>query len=220
MRIRRFLFLVVLICPGISLQAQKYWSFELMGGVVYNLPLPLVIEQQGYPDIRIEKALFSTEPFISPYYWDWRFTRATGIHRFEFEAIHHKLYLLNKPAEVERFGISHGFNMLLFSYGQERSGFIIKAGAGPVLIHPESTIRGKVYPEGPGFDIKGYRLKGLALQLGLARQFSLNRTFFINTEAKIIAAFANAPVVDGRAKVRNLSFQLVVGPGVKWAKRD
>ena len=208
-----------LLACGISLQAQKYWSFELMGGMVYNVPLPLVIEQNGFPDIRIHKALFCTEPLVSPWYWDWRFARINKLQHFEFEAIHHKLYLLNKPAEVERFGISHGFNMFFINYGRDWHKLILKAGAGPVVIHPESTILGKVYPEGPGFDIKGYRLKGIAFQLAVARPFYISKVFFINTEVKIIAGFVNAPIVEGKAKVSNLSLQLLLGPGVKFGKR-
>jgi hypothetical protein len=209
---------IIAIFFNTSLAAQKKWSFELMGGVVYNVPLPLVIEQEGYPDIRVGKALFSTEPFVSPHYWDWRFTRVAGVHQIQFEAIHHKLYLLNKPPEVERFGISHGFNILFFNYGRAIKKFDVKAGLGPALIHPESTIRGKVYEEGPGFDIKGYRLKGFAMQVALARRFYITGSFFINSEVKIIAGFAKAPVADGTARVKNLSVQAVLGPGFCWGK--
>lgn len=213
------LLLVISLTCLSPLFAQKYWSFELMGGAVYNYPLPLVIEQKGFPDIRINQAIFATEPWISPYYWDWRFTRAIKNHSFEFEGIHHKLFLRNRPAEVERFGISHGFNMLFFNYGIIYNKYIFKTGLAPVLLHPESTVRGMIYEEGPGFDIKGYRLRGMALQMAVARQFRLTNTFFINTETKIIIGFANSPVASGTARVRNLSFQFVFGPGGKWGRR-
>ncbi|MBI4647410.1 MAG: hypothetical protein HY738_12690, partial [Bacteroidia bacterium] len=65
------------------------WSFELFGGVPYNVPLPLIIKQNGYDDIRITAKYFS-EPFISPYYWVWRFNRQNNGHGWEFEAVHHK----------------------------------------------------------------------------------------------------------------------------------
>lgn len=78
-----------------SLNAQRYWTFELHGGWAGNLPLPLRIKQQGHPDIYIKRAKFYSEPFISPYYRDWRFCKHIDKHSIEFEAIHHKLYLKN-----------------------------------------------------------------------------------------------------------------------------
>lgn len=199
--------------------SQTRWSFELQFGVVQSLDLPLVIKQQGYPDIIINKADFYSEPLVDPPYWSWRFSKWFKNKSIEFEAIHHKFYLRNKPAEVDRFGISHGYNMVLFNHGRQLGKVILRAGVGSAFVHGESTIRGMSYPEGPGFDIKGYRLKGLSLNFAVARQFRINKTFYINSEAKINTSFANIPIVNGHARVNILVFQLILGPGINWCVR-
>ena len=212
------IFLLLLIFNNNNLSAQRYWTFELHGGWAGNLPLPLRIKQNGHPDIYIKRAKFYSEPFISPYYWDWRFCKHIDKHSIEFEAIHHKLYLDNKPPEVQRFGISHGFNILTLNYGYKFKHFIFRNGIGSVLMHPESTIRNKVYPEGPGFDIKGYVLRGLVYNTAVAKQFYfLRKRLYLNTEVKATFARANAPIVEGNATVNNIALQAIVGLGVRFA---
>lgn len=178
------------------------------------------IKQAGYPDIRLKRARFYSEPLIMPVYWDWRFCKWIDRHSIEFEAIHHKLYLRDQHPDIQRFGISHGYNILTLNYGRRWHGFIFRNGIGSVLMHPESTIRGQVYPEGPGFDIKGYRLRGFAFNTALARKFMLLRErFYINTEIKITFAHGNAPIVNGTARVSNLAGHAIAGFGINFAKR-
>lgn len=215
-----FILLLPLLIIVSIVSAQKRWSFELHGGLVHNLRLPLTIRQAGHPDIFISKAEFYSEPLNDPFYWDWRVTRWVDKKSIEFEAIHHKLYLKNLPPEVEWFGISHGFNMLMFNYGIEIRKLIFRAGLGSVLIHPESTVRGMKYPVGPGFDMPGYRLRGITLNLGAAKQIPFGKYFFINTEAKVNASVVNSPVVNGYARVNNIVFQLILGPGINWCVKE
>lgn len=203
-----------------DIYCQKRWSFELHGGIAENAKLPLIIKQKGYPDIRIKKADFYSEPLNDPFYWDWRFSRWVKGKSIEFEAIHHKLYLKNLPPEVERFGISHGFNMLTLNHGREWKKIIFRGGLGSVLIHPESTVRGMKYPETGGFDLPGYRLRGITMGLAVAKQINFGKNFYINTEAKINASAVNSPIVDGYARVYNIAFQLILGPGLNGFLRD
>ncbi len=198
---------------------KKMWSFELHGGIVYNYPLPLVFRQSGQPDIRIQKALFYSEPLNDPFYWDWRFSRWRKNKAFEFEAIHHKIYLLNKPSEVQHFGISHGFNILSFNRAWQKKHYILRVGAGSILVHAESTVRGKEYYVGPGFNLKGYRVRGALINLAIAKRLNFNDYFFTNIEAKITGAILNADIVDGKARVHSLVFHLILGPGVNWNVR-
>lgn len=190
------------------------------GGIVHNLKLPLIFRQSGFEDIQIRKAEFYSEPLNDPYYWDWRFARWVNKKSFEFEAIHHKIYLKNLPPEIQRFGISHGFNMLTLNHGREWRGIIFRAGIGSVLIHPESTVRGMKYPEGAGFDLPGYRLRGITMGFGVAKQISFGKYFFVNTEGKVNASILNAPIVNGYARVYNVVFQLILGPGVNWGVKE
>lgn len=213
-----FLLLILVLAFPVHTFSQRTWSFELHGGVVTNIPLPLTIKQSGYPDIFIRRARFYSEPLISPYYWDWRFAKWFGKHAIEFEAIHHKLYLKDKHPDIQRFGISHGFNMLTLNYARLFKYFIFRNGIGSVLLHPESTIRNKVYPEGPGFDIRGYRLRGFVFNTAVSRRIPIvKKRLFINTEVKATFAKANAPIVDGVAKVNNIALQAILGMGVNFA---
>lgn len=217
--IRGNLWVLLVVLMSHSALAQRFWTFELHGGWAGNMALPLRIKQKGYPDIYIPRARYYSEPFISPYYWDWRFCKHIDKHSIEFEAIHHKLYLANKHPDIQRFGISHGFNILTLNYGRKFRYFLFRNGIGSVLMHPESTIRNKVYPEGPGFDIKGYRLRGLVFNTAVSHQFYFFRKrMFLNTELKATFARANAPIVDGYAVVNNISLQAIAGLGVCFAR--
>lgn len=221
----RNIILLILVLVSIRSFSWEYlphekrprWSFDYNFGGVYNFRLPLTIIQEGYPDIFIEKAVYETEPFTSPHYWDWRFTKWFNNFGISFEGIHQKIYLKNKPAEVQRFGISHGYNMCVFNYVKSFRYLNLSLGLGSVLMHPESTIRGMKYPEGPGFDIHGYVLRGYVINIGIAHQVRLWGRYFINTEAKLTISQANAPIVNGYAKVNNVAFQLIFGPGIDWA---
>ena len=219
-RITRYILcLIGLLMPVFPVLAQRHWTFELHGGWAGNLALPLRIKQKGYPDIYIPRARYYSEPFISPYYWDWRFCKHIDKHSIEFEALHHKLYLANKHPDIQRFGISHGFNILTLNYGRKFRYFLFRNGIGSVLMHPENTIRNKAYPEGPGFDIKGYRLRGLVFNTAVSHQFYFFRKrMFLNTELKATFARANAPIVDGYATVNNISLQAIAGLGVCFAR--
>jgi len=181
--------------------------------------LPLTFYQAGYPDIKIKKANFYSEPLIDPPYWNWRISKWFKNKSIEFEAIHHKFYLINLPPEIEKFGISHGYNMVMFNHGREVGKFILRAGLGSAIVHGESTIRGMVYPNGPGFDFGGYHLRGLTVNLGAARQIKVSKHFFVNTELKVNSSFANIPIILGHARVNIIVFQFIIGPGFNWSVR-
>lgn len=80
--------------------AQSRWSFELHGGEVYNVPMPLTISQDGYPDVKLT-ARYNTEPFRLPVYWNMRLARWQSNKMWEVEVIHHKLYLENRTSEIQ-----------------------------------------------------------------------------------------------------------------------
>jgi hypothetical protein len=180
---------------------QSRWSFELQAGTVYSLNLPLIIRQSGYPDIKIKRADYDSEPFKTPPYWNIRVTKWWKKKSIEVEFVHHKFYLRNKPAEVQRFGISHGFNMLFLNHGREIGKYILRGGVGTSFIHAENTVRGMKYPEAEKFDLGSHDVRGIALNLSCARQIKLNKTFFFNAEAKLHAAVADVPVVNGSAQL-------------------
>ncbi len=107
--------------------------------------------------------------------------------------------------------------MLVFNYNRSFRWFNGSVGGGSVLMHPESRIRHLQWPEGPGFDWKGYRLRGIVLNLAASRQFKVYKRFYINTECKLTLSQAKAPIVNGYAKVNNIALQFIFGPGINWA---
>src|SRR5690606_27263758 len=102
---------------------QSRWSLEYHFGGALNMKLPLTIVQDGYPDIYIAKADFASESFTGPHYWNWKAAKWFGKHGITIEGLHHKIYLRNKPDEVQRFGISHGYNMCILSYNRNFNWF-------------------------------------------------------------------------------------------------
>jgi hypothetical protein len=199
------------------LYAQSRWSFEAHGGEVYNLPMPLIIKQQGYSDVKLT-AIYHTEALTLPVYWDLRLSRWQKDKSWEFEVIHHKLYLNNTSTEVQKFNISHGFNMLLVNRGFDKKKFHYRAGTGIVLAHPESNIRGKEFGDsGDDFDLR-YYISGPIVNFSLGKHYRLNNRFYINAEAKTTLAYAQIKVADGKAEVYNIAFHLILGIGFDFIR--
>ncbi|MFY9151206.1 MAG: hypothetical protein WAO52_04260 [Prolixibacteraceae bacterium] len=202
-----------------EIAAQSHWSVELHGGGVYNLPVPLSIHQENFPALKLT-ARYSTDPFTLPVYWDMRFSRWQNNKSFEFEIIHHKLYLDNITPEVQKFNISHGYNMLFLNRGFDKNKYHYRAGAGMVLAHPESKIRGKEFGDtGDDFDL-GYYLTGPVANLGIGRHFRINNRFYLNTEAKTTLGYSKIRIAEGHADVYHMALHLVFGFGFDFIKQN
>jgi hypothetical protein len=204
--------LVVLFLMVETIKAQSTWSVEFNLGAATNVPMPLRIDQQGYSSINLN-ARYETASFKLPVYWDWRIGRWENGRSWEFEAIHHKLYLSNKPDEVQGFSISHGFNLLLINRGFDIHGCRLKTGVGAVLAHPESSVRNQQYQTETGLFNLGYLLSGPAVNLAVGKQIRLSDRFYLSTEAKTTYGFAKVPIANGTATVNNWAFHLAVGLG-------
>ena len=215
MWIKLISFIAFIILSSTTTTAQSRWTFELHGGGVYNVPMPLVIRQQGYPDIKF-RARFASESFILPVYWDWRISRWQKGKSWEFEAIHHKLYLDNITPEVQKFNISHGFNMIMLNRGIEKKSFRYRAGAGIVLAHPESKIRGKKFGDSTDDTDFGYYISGPVLNLAVSKPFYFGNRFYINAEAKATLAYSYIKVAHGSSDVYNIAFHIILGMGVDF----
>ncbi len=200
-------------------RAQSLWTFEIHGGQVYNLPMSLSIKQQDYPDIKLT-ARYHTEGLTLPVYWDLRFGRWQNGRLWEMELIHHKLYLDNTTPEVQKFNISHGFNMLMMNRGFEKNSFRYRAGAGIVLAHPESNIRGKEFGNTTDDWDMGYYLSGPVFNLAISKPIRLGSRFYINPETKTTFAYSYIKVSQGHANVYNLAFHLILGFGTDLFKSE
>ncbi len=198
-------------------QAQSNWSFEINSGLVYNVPMPLVIKQEGFSDIKFIARYF-TEPLTLPIYYDIRLGRWKDSKMWELELIHHKLYLENTTSEVQKFNISHGFNMIMVNRGFDQKFIRYRVGAGIIVAHPESNIRGKEF-EDSGYDSNsGYYLSGPVLNLAISKPIRLGSRLFINAEAKTTFAYSRIKIVEGYSDVYNLAFHLILGIGYEFFK--
>lgn len=213
---QRLIVLQILLLSAIlffnTANAQKLLTVEFYSGIPVNVPLPLRISQAGENDIDIT-AHYNTEAFKAPIYWNWRISFWNDDHAYEIEGTHHKIFLDNKPPEVQEFSISHGFNTITFNYAWKDFGFIFRAGAGVVLAHPESTVRGKKLEESDGILGSGYKLTGPTLNFAVGKRFNLTQKLFFQLDTKINFSRAIVPVSDGEAKLHTIGIQFNFGLG-------
>jgi len=196
--------------PGVA--AAAGWSFQAAVGFPFDLSLPLTIRQQGEAPIRV-RARWETRPFESPLYYALRGARWSGGSEWAVDLLHHKLYLTNPPPEVQRFGVSHGYNLVLFSHAREVARDTwARAGAGLVVAHPESTVRGRTF-EGGGPLGGGYHLSGPAVVVGAERRFFPAGAVFLSVQGLAAASWARVPVAGGHATVPDVSVHLLGGVG-------
>ena len=206
---------IVLIILSYPPSASGKFSFEVFGGTQFNIPTPLWIEQDGEDDIKVDWARYESKAFTmfdSPYYalriGIWEQNRA-----WEFEIIHEKLYLINKPDEVQHFEISHGYNLITINRAWGNDRFHWRVGAGIVLTHPESTVRNKTKEGGEGFP-DGFYISGPTAQITIDKRFYLWKKLFVILEGKVTASYAfYVPVADGNARVPNVAIHTLLGIG-------
>ena len=203
---------------------ESFWSFEISGGVPYNIPSPLTIKQDGEASIRLS-ARYKAEPFVSPGYYLWRAGKWKDKTAWEIEFAHHKLFLDNMPAEVQEFSISHGYNILTVNRAFDKLAFnklsyTLRLGAGIVIAHPETTIRGLSLDQGKGLFGAGYYISGPVLNIAAAKRIYFLDPLFINLELKFNPSVSWVPVEQGQAIVWNFPVTFAFGMGVDLFRRD
>ena len=212
-----YIFLFLLLAHTDDLTAQRKLSFEIFTGLPYNIPLPLNISQNGESDLHLT-AKFNSEPFRIPIFWVWRISYWNGNTAWEFEAVHHKIFLANKPTEVQEFSVSHGLNLITINRGWKYSGFIFRIGAGVAIAHPETTVRNKTLPEDGGIFNWGYYWAGPALLISAGKDFSITNGFYATCEVRINSTYAYIPIKNGNADLYNVSAQFIFGAGLDFIK--
>lgn len=203
---------IILLIVVVPAQAQESWIFEVFTGSAYNFTTPLSIRQPGQDDIELNARYEERWLEGSPYY-GWRIAKWEDNHAWEFELIHHKLYLDNLPLEVQHFEISHGYNLLTINRAWKRKGLIYRLGAGVVVTHPETTIRGETLPSDRGFIDGGFYLSGPTAQAAVQKRFYIWKKLFFTVEGKLTASYARIPISDGHANVPNVAVHGIFGLG-------
>ncbi len=190
--------------------ARDGWTFEALFGDAYNFDSRLKIDQGEYT--RSLSANYATRGFDTPLYYSARLSNWQGKEAWEFQLIHHKLYLNNPPPGVTSLSISHGFNIVTLNRAIDRNGWILRLGAGPVITHAEAVINGASY-DGP------YEISGAALLAGTGRRFYISRSMFIQIDAAATAAYAE-PRTNGtpalKLSVSNIGVHGMFGLGINF----
>lgn len=201
--------------PSRELAAQREWTAELFAGTAWNAHTPLTIWQAGQPDIHVQ-ARYRTKPWTGSPYYSFRIARWNGERAWAVDFTHHKLYLDNPPAEVQRFDVTHGYNLLHLSRVWRRHDWLFSVGPGLVFTHPENTVRNLAFdPESGGTLGGGYYLDGVSLMGAVGRQVKLTGPLFVTGLGKLTLSNVTVRVVDGEAEVPNVAFHFNVGIGVK-----
>lgn len=113
---------------------------------------------------------------------------------------------------------SHGFNMINLNRGFAKKTFQYRAGAGIVLSHPESNIRGKEFGDSvDDFDM-GYYISGPTLNFAISKPYQIMSWFYINAEAKTTFSYSYIKVAQGHAEVYSFAFHIILGIGVDFFK--
>jgi hypothetical protein len=202
--------LIFLFSASHAIASEGHYSLEFSLGNAWNSDQTLTVKQDGYADISFD-AEFDTRAFERPLYYALRFGRWKANRAWEFELIHHKLYVDDTPAEIEKFEITHGFNFLTINRAWDIRNVIYRVGLGTMLSHPDITVRGQSDYDAnlPG----GYQLGGIALQGAIQKRFFVTRNTFLSIEAKLAYADTTVPIANGDVDVTNQSFHLLFGYG-------
>ncbi|WP_242346299.1 hypothetical protein [Anaeromyxobacter terrae] len=210
MRGRAELLLAAALLATAEAAAGAEWGVQLLVGGPLNLRTPLTIRQSGEPDLHV-RARWATRPFENPIYYGIGGYRRESGREISLEFLHHKIYLQNPPPEVQDFSVSHGFNLLVGSYGIEVArGVWTRLGGGLVLAHPESTVRGQTFEEGGG--LFGLHLAGPAVSAGIEGRVPLGTDRLrLTVGGRVVGAYAVVPIANGSARVPNVAFHATAG---------
>lgn len=208
----RYLIFLIWVNSCFTVYSQRIWYADVTPGLSLVPPVPLVVKQEGGETIRLW-ARYGSAPLKRPYYYSVRVGTTDDTGSWELEMNHLKVYLRNRPSEIGRFSISHGYNQLLVNRAGRAGRLNAKAGLGIVAAHPENMVRGLKLDENQGIFRKGYYISGLVVQVGVWKKIHLKNSIYLLLESKISAAYASVPVVNGKAGVPVLAFHLQAGPG-------
>ena len=198
--------LLLAVAPPAAVRAQV--EFQAFLGSSVSAPSPLSITQAGQPDVRFT-AHWATRPWLDTWYYAGRVGLWSGDRGWLFDFTHHKIYLTNRPAEVQSFRITNGLNMITVSRGFRRGPLSFAVGAGPIVTFPRTRIRGETLEPGSGF-WGGYFLSGGNLMASATRSFPVLGGLFLSLDARASASYVRVPVAHGHAAVPNFA------PWVIW----
>ena len=191
-------------------------TVDLMFGSAYNVPTPLTIRQDNYPVLK-HTARYDTRPF-GPYapYYAGRLTFWRGDAGWELELIHHRIFLSNTTADVERFEIHYGYSYLLAGRAWRTRGFELHANGGAVMTKPASIVRGLPLNTPDAHERAGYDITGVGGSIAVSREFKLVGRLSLIGTAAVIAGTVSVPVAMGSARVPNVGLHGQIGARLRF----
>ncbi len=204
--------IILLLFEAQDILGQRSWSFNISLGDAYCFKMPLVIEQEGYEEIKLT-AHYKTESFKLPVYYSWKIETARDQKGWELELTHLKIILSNNPSEVQEFRVSHGYNYLTVNRIWDLDFLIFRIGIGTIVAHPESTVRNMSFDTHQGFLNRGYHFSGLGMQIAAEKRITIYKGFFLSLEVKAAAAWAKVGIAGGNAIVPQAGFHGLFGIG-------
>jgi len=195
------------------------WSAEIFLGTGIDADTPLRIRQPGYPDITIKAAHWHEKSFQEAPLYTYRLSRWKQDKAWEAQMMHHKIILTNKHPDIEYFNVSHGYNFVTLNRAWLlRNGYDWRVGAGLVISHPESKIRGRKLDNTGGFVVipglfEGFYLSGGAAMIGAGRRFYLSERTYTRLEGQFYVGYAQVPIRGGFAEVPNVAWLVTWGIG-------
>ncbi|MCK4512221.1 hypothetical protein KAW64_10810 [bacterium] len=194
--------------------AEERCSVELLLGGALNASTTLAINQDGEDDIEID-ADYATKPFEFPVYYALRLAHLRARGAWEFQFIHHKIHLENTTEEIERFEITHGFNIFTVNRAFPTGPVDLRAGAGIVIAHADSRIRG-LSSSHSGVLGTGYEFAGPAVLAGAGKRFRLSARWIATLETQVTLGWANVSIANGKAETTNVAVHIMFGVGYTW----
>jgi hypothetical protein len=214
--LRKFLLCLIFSCyPIWDAYPQKGWSFEYLLGDAFIIPTSLTVKQNGYEDIKLIPK-YRRDSFEQPLYYSIKLSKGNGKSAWEIELLHLKIFLDNKPEEIQQFGISHGYNYVYFNRVWEKRQFIVRLGLGLIVAHAENTVRERKLAENGGIFNAGYYISGSAVQGTVANRLRLIAGAYLGIEGKLTISYSRIPVADGHANAPLVAFHGLFGLGYQF----
>jgi hypothetical protein len=132
--------------------------------------------------------------------------------------LHHKLYLENPRPPIERFEVTHGYNLPTVNAVSGGDRWRWRFGVGLVVAHPEGRIAGHDISGAPTFLGGGYHIAGVTTQVAIGRHYALNRrqlTLTAAPEVKLTASWARISVGSTTLYVPEVAAHVLGGLGVQ-----
>lgn len=210
-----WLFVAMAVTAPTATAAEQRWAFEMHAGSPVIPDRKVTISQAGRPDLTFE-GRFHSDAFEMPLYYDFRVLRWRGNAAWALDYHHAKLILANNPPEVQDLQFTHGYNMVSIQRLWDRRFVVLMAGAGVVITHAESTIRGQTFDQYQGLFDWGYYVSGPLAVVGAGRRVDIGGRFYLSGDFRVSLSTVDAPVVDGRVRLNDVCYHFLGGAGYRF----